>query len=352
MAKQKRYATHVTAANGKKVYVYGKTKEELERKILEAKIAMHSGVDITCNFTFEEYASPWMAAYKSPPRVSEPSHLLADANMRNHVLPFFGKMKLRDIKPMHIQLFIKSMDGYSKSLQSKCMQLVKGIMQSAVEDGLIVKTPVNSNHKLTGTPTEEAEPLTNEQVLDLLANLKGYRPYLFVLLALTTGMRRGEILGLMWDDIDFDANIIHVRHNLAFPCNSNYAEVTDKLKTPSSYRDIPMSPVLREYLLTLDQGTKTVVHTAEGKPLTKASFRVLWDTVNRRAPDGVDCHPHLLRHTFTTQCIESGMDPTEVQHLLGHKNIDVTMNIYNHYRERSRGSETARKLQGALSYLA
>lgn len=352
MAKQKRYATHITTANGTRVYVSARTKSELDRKVLEAKLAMHTGVDITCDYTFDDYAKLWLKVYKSPPNVSEHSYLLIEANLRNHVLPVFSGIKLRDVRAMHIQMFIDTMDGYSRSLQSKCMQIVKGIFTSAVEDGLITKSPISSKHKLTGTPTEEAEPLTNEQVLDLLACLQGRRPYLFVLLALTTGMRRGEILGLLWDDVDFDSNTIHVRHNLAYACNSNHAEVSDKLKTPSSYRDIPMSPVLRDYLLQQDRTTKTVVHDASGQPLSKASFRSMWDTVNRRAPEGVECHPHLLRHTFTTQCIESGMDPTEVQHLLGHKSIDVTMNIYNHYREKCRKEETAKRLHGTLSYLA
>lgn len=352
MAKQKRFATHITAANGKRVYLCAGSKEELDKKVLQAKIAMHSGVDITCDFTFEEYALSWLKAYKSPPNVSEHSYLLIEANMRNHVLPFFGAMRLRDVKPMHIQLFITGMSGYSKSLQSKCLQIVKGVFLSAVEDGLLVKTPVSQKHKPAGEEPEEPEPLTDEQAAELLGNLRGKRPYAFVLIALTTGMRRGEILGLLWSDVDLDRNIIHVRHNLSFACNSNHAEVSDRLKTPTSYRDIPISPVLREFLLTMDRSTYTVIHTKDGGVLSKASFRTMQETINRLAPDGLNCHPHLFRHTFTTQCIEKGLDPTEVQHLLGHKDISVTMGVYNHYREKSRGAQTAERLQGALSYLA
>ena len=90
-----------------------------------------------------------------------------------------------------------------------------------------------------------------------------------------------------------------------------------------------------------------------GDPLTKSSFRAMWKTVFAARPSGVeDCHPHLLRHTFTTRCISSGMDPTSVQHLLGHKDLSVTMGIYNHYLEEERHENTVQLLNGALAYLS
>lgn len=325
MTKQKRFATHITAANGKRVYLCAGSKEELDKKVLQARIERNAGVDISDVSTFSEYADLWLRVYKSPPKISMSSHKIVAANLRNHVLPFFGNMRLREIKPMHIQMFLSSLDGSSKSLQAKCLQIVKGVLASAVDNGLIAKTPVSSRDKAGGTPTKAMKPLTAVQAKELLENLRGKRPYLFVLIALSTGMRRGEILGLMWEDIDFDNDIIHVRHNLSFPCDSNHAEVSNKLKTPSSYRDVPLTPVLKETLMNEKRTSLFVIHMQDGTELSKSSFRAMWRTVEMVRPRGVDdCHPHLLRHTFTTRCISSGMDPTSVQHLLGHKDISVT----------------------------
>ena len=353
MAKQKRFATHITAANGKRVYLSAGSKEELEKKILQAQIERNAGVDISDVTTFAEYADLWLRVYKSPPKIRESSHKIVAANLRNHVLPFFGDMRLREIKPMHIQMFLTSLGDTSKSLQAKCFQIVKGVLASAVDNGLIAKTPVSSTDKAGGTPTKTRKPLTVAQAKELLSNLEGKRPYAFVLIALSTGMRRGEILGLTWDDIDFDNNVIHVRHNLAFPCDSSPAFVSTTLKTPASYRDVPITPRLRSFLLTEDRVSPYVIHMQNGDPLTKSSFRAMWKTVFAARPSGVeDCHPHLLRHTFTTRCISSGMDPTSVQHLLGHKDLSVTMGIYNHYLVEERHENTVQLLNGALAYLS
>ena len=352
MAKQKRFATHITAVNGKRVYLSAGSKEELEKKILQAQIERNAGVDISDVTTFAEYADLWLRVYKSPPKIRESSHKIVAANLRNHVLPFFGSMRLREIKPMHIQMFLTSLGDTSKSLQAKCFQIVKGVLASAADNGLIAKSPVSSTDKAGGRPTKEMKPLTAKQSKELLENLEGKRPYAFVLIALSTGMRRGEILGLMWEDVDLDSNLIHVRHNLTFPCDSNHAAVSTVLKTTSSRRDVPITPALKEFLLNEERTSPYVIHMQDGEVLSKSSFRAMWRTVNAARPSGVeDCHPHLLRHTFTTRCISSGMDPTSVQHLLGHKDLSVTMGIYNHYLEEERHENTVQLLHGALAYL-
>ena len=307
MAKQKRFATHITAVNGKRVYLSAGSKEELEKKILQAQIERNAGVDISDVTTFAEYADLWLRVYKSPPKIRESSHKIVAANLRNHVLPFFGDMRLREIKPMHIQMFLTSLGDTSKSLQAKCFQIVKGVLASAADNGLIAKSPVSSTDKAGGRPTKE---------------------------------------------MNFDSNLIHVRHNLTFPCDSNHAAVSTVLKTTSSRRDVPITPALKEFLLNEERTSPYVIHMQDGEVLSKSSLRAMWRTVNASRPYGVeDCHPHLLRHTFTTRCISSGMDPTSVQHLLGHKDLSVTMGIYNHYLEEERHENTVQLLHGALAYL-
>lgn len=369
--KRKTYATHVTTPTGKRVYVRGKTKEELDRKVLEAKIQLRAGVDITCDMLFRDYANIWMKTYKSPPKVRESSAVTYRANMDGHILPFFSNMKLRDIKPLHIQFFIASMEGLSKSVQTKCVQMVRSIFISAQENGLIAVSPVRKDHRPGGETAEEEVPLTNEQARALLQAVRNNRAYTFCLLALSTGMRRGEILGLMWEDIDFETGIITVTHNKSFLSNKNDAPVTTMLKTDAAHRRIPVGGVLREHLEELHKHSTSeyVLSMPNGASLTKASFRAMWEVVEARTvsedralgdpvPRTHDkvtldftCHPHQLRHTFITQLFEAGMDIKQVQYLAGHATPEMTMRVYTHYRQAMREQETVQQVCTAIDYL-
>ena len=127
---------------GKRIYVKGKDKADLERKVLEVKLAMNAGVDITCDQTFREYSEMWLRVYKKPPKVRESSYLIYQSCLNTHLIPFFGGMKLRDIKPLHVQMFLSSLSGFSRSTQSRCVQMLRAILLSAEDNGLIVRSPV------------------------------------------------------------------------------------------------------------------------------------------------------------------------------------------------------------------
>lgn len=370
-SKKKVYATHVTTPTGKRLYVRGKTKEELDRKVFEAKVQMNAGVDITSDTCFSDYARVWMRLYKEPPAVRESSAVTYRANMGGHIIPFFGEMKLRDIKPLHIQAFITSISGLSKSVQTKCLQLLRGVFTSAQENGLIAASPMRKEHRPVGESTEEETPLSNEQAKQLLQAVQNNRAYTFCLIALSTGMRRGEILGLMWEDIDFQGGFINVTHNKAFLSNQNDAPVTTMLKTDSARRRIPLSPGLRDHLLGVFKNSNSayVMAMPNGESLTKASFRSMWEVIEARTvsddralgdpvPRTHDrvtldfkCHPHQLRHTYITQLFEAGLDVKQVQYLAGHATPDMTLRVYTHYRQRSREQETAQQVCAAVQYL-
>lgn len=357
--KKKVYATHVTTPAGKRVYIKGKDKEDLDRKVFEAKVALNAGVDITCDQTFRDYGETWLRVYKTPPKVRESSFIIYKNNLEKHLIPFFGDMKLRDIKSMHVQMFLGTLSGLSRSVQTKCLQMLRAIMRSAEDNGLIVKSPVRSDDRPSGETPPEEEPLTDEQAKELLAAVSGTRAYTFCLIALSTGLRRGEILGLMWEDIDLDAGAIMVTHNKAYLANSNDAPVTTMLKTDSSRRTIHISGLLLSHLRDLRATSESpfVICMDNGKSLTKASYRALWKVVDNRTYGprcGVlsfRCHPHQLRHTFITQLFESGMDLKQVQYLAGHATPDMTLRVYTHFRQRSRARETAQQTQAAVSYL-
>ena len=364
------FATHITSPAGKRIYLRAGSKEELEQKKLEAKIAMRAGVDLTDETTFADYARLWLVAYKKK-TLRPASYITLETQLEGHVIPFFGDVRVKDVKPLMIQAFLNEIAPYSKSLKDKCFGLVKSIFAAAVDDGLILRTPVRADMKIVPSPSKEEEPLTDEQARRLLDAVNGSRAYTFCLIALSTGMRRGEILALKWENVDFDENVIRVRHNKSFTMKDGDAPVTELLKTEAARRDLPMSPLLREHLLSVRDKSPFVLHMENGKSLSKSAFRTVWKNIDRRTAGkgdvprqlgesygGVrvtldfDVHPHLLRHTFITKLFEEGLDIKQVQYLAGHSTPEMTMKVYTHYRAKQRAAGTHEQVCSALNFLA
>ena len=267
------------------------------------------------------------------------------------------------------------MAGKSKSVQRKCLQIAGAIFRTAVANNIIMKSPMSQDDTPAEAPEEkDVKPLTQEQSRTLLQALEGTRAYLFCLMALTLGLRRGELLGLMWDDIDTKTGFLTVQHNKTFLPNENDGPVTTLLKSDASHRRIPVPT----FLLTLleEERSKSqssfVFSMKSGDSLTKSSFRRMWsavevrsvregrelgDTVSggRNGPITVlidfDCHPHQLRHTCITQWVESGMPFKRAQYLAGHSTPTMTLKVYAAYRHRSQEAEAVQDVNAASAYL-
>lgn len=372
--KQKtRYATHLTTPAGKRVYVSAKTQEELDAKIAQLKLEAGIGVDISDNTTFEEFADLWLQVYKKP-HVRATTYHVMEGQLRNTIKPAFKGMRLKDVKPIHIQSFLGKISHYCQVVQNSHLCIVRQIFSTAADNGLILKSPVLGKHKGLGEKTEEKEALTNEQANRLLASVKGTPAYLFCLIGLSTGMRCGEIMGLMWEDVDFGAGYINVNHNMVVLKKPYRAVVTTDLKTDSAHRRLPMPLPLR---CALEEHRKTstspyLFGEKGGVPHPQA-FPRLWRYVRCRTCDEdnplgstrrtnkgkeytVDldfhCTAHLLRHTYITQLFEAGLDLKQVQYLAGHSTPEMTLRVYTHYRQKQREQETTTKVLSAVSYLS
>lgn len=371
---KKKYATHVTLPNGRRIYVSGRTKAEFERRLLQTKLEAGAGVDVGNGMLFRDYAEAWVKAYKEP-KLRANSLAVLRANLNNHILPFFGDTLVRDVRPMHIQLFLRSIAHLSQSSQNKCWDILNGIFRTAADNGIMMKSPIRKEDRpSTAEPPKEVEPLSREQAKTLLSALKGTRAYTFCFIALTTGLRRGEILGLMWEDLDLKSGVLTVRHNKAFLATENDAPVTTLLKTEAANRRIPMPTSLIAFLEQEQKRSNSpyVLSMEDGRSLTKSSFRRMWSAIEvRTARDGrplgstvsggregpipvsldFPCHPHQLRHTCITQWVESGMKIKQVQYLAGHSTLEMTLRVYSHYRHLTQEPETAAMVNEATEYL-
>lgn len=203
--KNKKKYTYLTKAvqmpDGTRKYFRAKTQEELDEKVLKAQILVNAGVDICSEEeTFGHFAQMWYDLYKKP-YLRENSLIAIRYALNQYILPAIGGYRLRDITPMQIQAIMAGLSDKSNSVQSKVLINLRSIFNTAQENGLVAKSPVSNMLKPGGRKTPEKEALTVQESNLLLERVKNPRAKTFLLTALHTEMRRGEIVGLQWEDI-------------------------------------------------------------------------------------------------------------------------------------------------------
>ena len=345
--KKYKYKTKaIQLPDGTRKFLRAKTQEELDEKVLKAQILVNSGVDICSEETFGHFAQMWYDIYKKP-YLRESSLNMIKFVLNQHILPFIGGYRLRDISPIQIQAIMASVADKSNSLQSKILVLLRNIFRAALDNGLVAKSPVSTMLKPSGKRTQEKVALTPEECRLLLERVKNHRAKTFLLIALHTGMRRGEILGLQWNDIDFSKKMIQVKHNAVL--SETTTTVSENLKTAAGSRTIPLTEELESWLIQRKKTSHSqyVIAMQNHKPLTKSSYKSMWKLIERELPN-THVTAHILRHTYITRLFEAGLDIKEVQYLAGHSTVDMTLRVYTHYDRRSRAAQTAEKVRTAL----
>lgn len=337
----------LTLPDGTRKYFRGKTREIAEAKREDARRLMGQGIDISQDLTLAELTQLWFDTVKRP-HLSGGTIYTDKTNINNHVLqPFIAGMCIRDIKPAHIITAMNNISHLSHSVQSKVLMHFKGIFDFAVDNNLILKSPVLSTIKARGAHAKEKVPLTPEQTSELLRATEGTRAHVAIALMAGAGLRREEASGLMWEDLDLENGILHVRHAIPF-IRGQKPEVTTQLKSEAAKRNIPMPLWLIDILRREKAQTNSVfvLHRLNGQCLTLSSFNRMWETGEKRVD--FDVHPHLLRHTCITRWVETGLDMKEVQYLAGHSSPEMTMRVYAHYDRAARFEATTERIRATM----
>ena len=347
MAKRHKQRVRIgTDANGAAIYKWadGHSVEELndnivriyiENGLLKKFLNSHPNIIILdpnekkhCP-TFREYAEKWYEKYKLQ-RVRTTTNSGYLSAFRIHLFPFFGDKRLDEITTDYIQEFLNAKADLAYSTVHSMLILFNQIMASAFEDRLIPFDPSASKRiTIPSKGKKSRDALTPEQlkaIIEAIPTLVDPDERRMLALFVFTGMRRGEVLGLRWEDIDFKKKLIHVKRNITYAHNQPEIGAT---KTNSGTRSIPLDSRLAEFLKP--HGSAGYV-LGGAEPMTQMVFRRVLKHIQKNV-ELFGATPHVFRHSYITTLAKANVDLKTIQRISGHANITTTLNIYTHTRE-------------------
>lgn len=250
-------------------------------------------------------------------------------------------VKLKDLTAQKVSRFLddncKSEKGAKKAL---CYVLLKMIFNFAVKREFVAKNVFEKLDKPKTQLSKRRALTLNEKsaVESMIKNGKmKIRTISILALLYYTGMRRNEVLCLRRSDVNLDEKYVYVKRTLAYTENGKMYE-KDMPKTVAGIRQIPIIPalksVLEKYLDTLNENEEHLFKTSHGTFISSGNFAIIWQNILREinknlgATEQTSITPHYFRHNYATELIYSGVPLKTVQYIMGHENIDVTMNIY------------------------
>jgi integrase len=262
--------------------------------------------------------------------------------VRIHIRPVLGMVKLKNLTSAHVRgLYREKLDaGLSpRSVQYVHVTLHKALKQ-AIADGLIPRNATEAV-KPPQVRREEMRPLTAEQVRILFDAAKGDRLEALYVLAVTTGLRQGELLGLKWDDIDLEGGTLQVRLTLT---TAKGGPVLSAPKTKSSRRTVRLSQMALEALTShlddqlgeidraggLWRENGLIFASESGEPLSRQHVTAHHFKPLLKRAGLPEIRFHDLRHTCATLLLSKNVNPKVVSEMLGHASIAITLDTYSH----------------------
>lgn len=321
----------LSKSTGLKVKDNTKRKAETEMRgiVSEWERQYNEGVLFIGNdITFGECVNQWIKNKKLSlnPNTLKSYELVAET----HIIPLLGDIKVKDLRRQHIQQYFESFaDTLTVNTMKKHNVIIRGTLDNAVLDG-IVRENVSDKVKLPHTAKFEANHISEQDLPKLFSELdKQDEPIKAgTVLALIYGLRRSEICGLRWSDIDFSSGVMHIRNTVTIFNNDVYE--AEHTKTKASRRDIILIDSTVPYLMKLKNISKSdkVCSFPNGKPvrpdtLTNKIIKFLKECGFENV------RLHDLRHTAAT-VLARELTPKQVQAFLGHEDFQTTMNIYTH----------------------
>ena len=289
--------------------------------------------------SFESCADDWMhikeGQQKSPSTIADYKRIL-----KLHLKPFFSGKNIHEITADDIQLYFNSIMNLSRSYSSQSRSILKGIFERADRNGWIDKNPMQYTYERSRKVTKKVV-LQDDGLFEVISQLnhlreisEDRRDYLYMCFLCFTALRRGEILGLRWQDINFETHELTVRNNVTFPDGKN--DPTILPPKDDSFGVVHLNSLLEERILPYKPQTAhstdyVIPYSTDAsyEPITRSMFTKLWNRC-KKAVDLKGATSHSFRASYASMmnahCLH--IDPKALQGALRHKTPDLAIKVY------------------------
>lgn len=289
--------------------------------------------------TVREWLDTWLKDYKKP-ELRQTTYDSYKIQIDTHIVPAIGEVGIQELRPDQLQKLYN--DKLAAGLSPRSVRYIHTIMHGALKQAVKNQLVLRNVSEATTLPKRvkgHARALTLAEMADFLAAARGERLYAAFIVLMTTGLRRGELLGLRWRNVDLAAGCLTVEENfVAVKGGGTYQPP----KTEKSRGRVPLIKPALDALKSHKErmmfekhfdGDKPVFCTKAGTPINPRNFNRVFERLREKAGIGKDVTVHSLRHTFATRLLERGVSMKEVQELLRHEEMATTADIYSHVSE-------------------
>ncbi|MBK5446032.1 site-specific integrase [Peribacillus sp. TH24] len=327
------------------------SKKEAQLAAEEVEKMIREGFEITAE-SLNTYLNMWLNEHKKG-AVAKNTFELHNRNIKNHIIPYFKNILLKDVKPLMYQKFINQLT--EKKYSRRTIEIIHGTMYNAFEKALILgKTNMNpctgvtikGEHNNNGIKFIESEQIGN---FLKAAYEYGYIYWIFYKVLIETGMRKGEAAALQWTDIDLKEKTININKSLDFQeASKDKSKMFGDVKTYNSKRVITISQTITNDLLfhkkfqnqnklalqdNFHHDLNLVLCRNDGNYMPKTSLFNSFARILKKA--GIPPLPiHSTRHTHAVLQLEAGASMKYIQERLGHGSMQITADVYSHISKK------------------
>lgn len=342
---------------------YGKTRDEVRRKIMSIRTSADTGcLPEPTKLTVEEWLLVWLDTYSMVKKSSQTKY---ESVMRNHLFPAIGDVPLQKLTTQHVQRMYNRLLRDGK--EPKTIKDIHGILHKPLEKAVrlgYLQRNVCDACDLPKVEKKEMRPLIDSEILQFLQAIKGTRYEALFYVAMFTGMRQGELIGLTWDCINFERGTIRLYQQLQSIKQKGDQYAFGSLKNGQARTIEPAATVMdvlrkvKTQQIEWQQRCGDVWDNPHGLVFTnEIGGHLCHYTVFKhfkKVVKGIglkEVRFHDLRHTFAVLSLQSGADMESVSKMMGHATVAFTMDRYGHVSNTMR-TENARRMQRFIDSLA